>query len=39
MFRNRKYLVSTSLLGGKKQQINIAMSFLKENIPRENGNF
>ena len=44
MFEDRKGLVSTSALGGKKQQINIAMPFsfvyvIFRNVPRENGNF
>lgn len=44
MLENRKGLVSASSLGGKKQQINFAMSFpftcvIFCNIPRKNGNF
>ena len=40
MFRNKRDVVCTSLLGGKKGQINIAMSFSqKKSVPKENGNF
>ena len=43
MFENRKGLLSTSSLGGNKQQINFALSFsfayvIFSDIPRENGN-
>ena len=40
MFENRKDLVSTSSLGGKKTADYYTMLFsLKKNIRRENGNF
>ena len=41
MFRNKRDVVCTSLLGGKKGQINIAMSFSqkKKGVPKENGNY